>query len=444
MRKGNKKIWSILIMFFYCVSFYSVPSVNATQIETSSITKATSRGVTLEGENINTTESIKTIYLTVDSTGMENGLAGYSARLQLTPGSSSKHGWIYGTIDPEIEVLTANWEVGTIHFSGWNENSYLDFTIEASDKILNTISKSSAVKIAITFPVATPTSNWGGVEPYTDLSITNTLKRTDYKNNVDTPLSNSLNIRLTENKQSDTGKARVTMSLSERELNKGDTFVVTIGIVGTSTGVSGLQGIWNYNPDIFEYVERNMLFDKWRCTGWNENTGIFLTEIMDSSDSSSYVKDARSIISFTLKVKEDANIPIEGMDETLEVSNLVVSGAEVEETAIRENVRITSISDIQPDPDEPNNPSDVDTPSSSEEPDTSTNPTEGDSSINLPNGNSSDNSSGNITFTNSSDSTTAKEILPKTGKNSIVFLGILLGGGGGCYFYRKYQQYKEL
>lgn len=440
MKKYYTRILFIMLITLCCNFFYLYYPVSASQLDTSSITKAVSGGITLEGENINISENSKTIYITVDSTGMENGLAGYSARLQMTPCGSVKHGWIYGTANPKIEVLTSNWEVGLSNFSGWNEKSYLDFTIEASDEILNTIPKSSAVKIAITFPITSPTSNWKEVEPYTDLSIMNTLKRTDCKNNVDMPLSDLLNIRLTENKQSPTEKANITINLSKYSLQKGDTFVATIGIIGTSQGVSGLQGTWNYNRDIFECIERNVLFEKWRLTGWNKDSGVFLMEIIDFQDSNSYVKDEKSIISFTFKVKEDANISDEEIEETLTISNLVVAGGvELEENTISKNVKITLDSNVQPDPDDPSNedepntpPNNEDKPNNSTGSNTSTNTLDEDSNNNSPNGNN---------LTNSNDSTIANSSLPKAGKGFMAILIILLGGVFVCYSYIRYTRY---
>ena len=410
--KYCKRTFAIILVFLCCNSFYVLPYVNA-----SSLTKVTTGGITLEGEHINTSESSKSIYLTVDSTGMEYDLVGYSARLQLTPCSSTKHGWIYGTVNPKIEVVTPNWIIGSSNFSGWNEKSYLDFTVEANDSIINSVSKESEVKIAITFPVTTPTSNWSGVEPYTDISVMNTLKRTDLKNNVNMPLSDLLSIELTRNKQVDIEKAKVTMSLSKNEVNKGNTFVVTIGIVGTSEPVLGLQGKLNYNKDIFECIEKNMVFKKWRLTSYNENTGMFLLEIADLQDPDPYVRDETSIVSFTFKVKDDANISGEEIIETLTISNLIVAGGvSLEEETVSKNVKIKLNSHIQSDQDEQNNSSDEDKVNNSTESTTS-------------DGNSKN------------DSTTANTALPETGKSSIAIFFICLLCILLVYSYKKYKQY---
>ena len=53
----------------------------------------------------------------------------------------------------------------------------------------------------------------------------------------------------------------------------GDKIEVTISITGTSTGVQGFQGTFDYDKNILEYVSNKVLASGWIVTGYNEETG---------------------------------------------------------------------------------------------------------------------------------------------------------------------------
>ena len=134
--------------------------------------------------------------------------------------------------------------------------------------------------------------------------------------------------------------AEVTLTTSGG-ITQGETVTITIGVNGTTKGVAGLQGTLEYDKDILEYVEKTMLYDGWRCTGYNNDTGIFLAEISNTSDKNSYITTSTPVISFTFKIKENAKI---GVTE-FGVSNLVTVNSSLQSRKVTTNIIVSSESD---------------------------------------------------------------------------------------------------
>lgn len=135
--------------------------------------------------------------------------------------------------------------------------------------------------------------------------------------------------------------SEVTINISNKYATGGDTITVTIGVKGTQKGVTGLQGTLNYDKSVLEYVSKSMLKDGWRCTGYNNDTGVFLAEISSTSDTNSYITGTESVISFEFKVKNNAT---EGTTE-FKVSNLVTVNGSLENRTVSEIITILSESE---------------------------------------------------------------------------------------------------
>lgn len=137
-----------------------------------------SGSVTIQRGNIGL-NSIE-LYAIVDSTNLDNGLAGCSARLNIGEATASNHGMIYSeTKQPELSVETENWSITESNFSGWGNDTYLDFIVEIEKENLNNIEIDSEVKIKIILPITNPTNN-----EYSQDICLNNIKETDYLNNI--------------------------------------------------------------------------------------------------------------------------------------------------------------------------------------------------------------------------------------------------------------------
>ena len=134
--------------------------------------------------------------------------------------------------------------------------------------------------------------------------------------------------------------AEITLATSGGNV-QGDKVTITIGVNGTKEGVAGLQGTLEYDKNVLEYEGKTMLYSGWRCTGYNNDTGIFLTEISSTTDKDSYITTQFPVISFTFKIKDNAKI---GATQFI-VSDIVTVNSNPKERKISTNIVVSNEKD---------------------------------------------------------------------------------------------------
>ena len=119
--------------------------------------------------------------------------------------------------------------------------------------------------------------------------------------------------------------------------NSGDTITVIVKTNGSSKGLTGLQGTFDYDKNQLEYESSQILKEGWFISGFNKDTGIFLLEVNDISDEESFIYNDSEVASFTFKVKDTAIA-----DNTIiNVNNIVTPGAEqLDNTQTSETIMI--------------------------------------------------------------------------------------------------------
>ena len=119
--------------------------------------------------------------------------------------------------------------------------------------------------------------------------------------------------------------------------NSGDEITVIVKTNGSAEGLTGIQGTFNYDKDQLEYVSNTIIKDGWFVSGFNEETGIFLLEVYDITDESSFIYEETEVASFTFKVKDNATPE----NTVIGLEGIVAPGAEqVENTETNETVAI--------------------------------------------------------------------------------------------------------
>lgn len=119
--------------------------------------------------------------------------------------------------------------------------------------------------------------------------------------------------------------------------NSSDTITVVVKTTGSSEGLTGIQGTLNYDKNQLEYISNTIIKEKWFVSGFNQNTGIFLLEVNDISDTASFIYEDTEIASFTFKIKDSA---VAG-NTSITLTDIVAPGAsELENTETSENISI--------------------------------------------------------------------------------------------------------
>ena len=111
--------------------------------------------------------------------------------------------------------------------------------------------------------------------------------------------------------------------------NSGEEITVIVKTNGSAEGLTGIQGTFNYDKNQLEYVSNTTLKDGWFVSGFNEDTGIFLLEVYDITET--------EVASFTFKVKDNATPE----NAVIGLEDIVTPGAEqVENTETNETIAI--------------------------------------------------------------------------------------------------------
>lgn len=131
--------------------------------------------------------------------------------------------------------------------------------------------------------------------------------------------------------------AKSSSSVNFRVLEEGNYVQVIITTSGSENGISGIQGTFNYDKDTLEYVDKKSMANNWMVSGFNAETGIFLLEIDDITDESTYIYEETEIAQFTFKLKEKN---ITG-NTRISISNIIASGADaLKEQEVIKNVTL--------------------------------------------------------------------------------------------------------
>ena len=120
----------------------------------------------------------------------------------------------------------------------------------------------------------------------------------------------------------------------------GESIKVTVSISNVTEGVSGIQGTLQYDTNVFEYVGNKVLKKGWSITGFNKNSGVFLGEVENIGDNSTYIKGNEDFAEFELKVKDSAP----SGNTTVKISNIVLAGTEIAEKEVKADINISGSS----------------------------------------------------------------------------------------------------
>lgn len=208
----------------------------------------------------------------------------------------------------------------------------------------------------------------------------------------------------------------VTLKTIDSKVNREDNIIITIGVKDIAIE-SGEKGIGAYTASIkfdssvFEYISTSGT-DKWEAPFYQD--GLIVGNTKDGE----VVKTTQDIGTITLKVKKEAKLG----DTIIEVNGF--SGSTVESDVVAENVsiKITVVDDNNNNNNNNNENNNND--NNNNETNNDSNNSNNDSGNNSNNNSSNNNSNimGRPSNNNSKDSTTASGALPKTGKQSIVFM----------------------
>ena len=223
---------------------------------------------------------------------------------------------------------------------------------------------------------------------------------------------------------------------AQNEIEKGKTLVVTLPVTGDGDGVNGLQGTLKYDSTVLELVDKSTITG-WTITGYNASTGVFLTEVSNVADESTFITDKKDLITFKFKVKENAT----SGNTQIDVTNIVASGASsLQNTSVSKTVNIVGTTNS-------NNNSNSNTENSSNN-NTNNNYNNSNNSSNNSNNssNSSNSSSTNYSSrkTNTDTSTTATKAIPYAGTEKLLLKCIIVLSILSIFFYLKFNKYKDV
>ena len=220
---------------------------------------------------------------------------------------------------------------------------------------------------------------------------------------------------------------------TQNEIEPGKILIVTLPVTGDGDGVNGLQGTLKYDSNVLELVDKSTI-SGWTITGYNPSTGIFLAEVSNVADQSTFITNKKDLITFKFKVKDNATVG----ETKIDVTNMVASGANsLQNTSVSKTVNIVGATNSNSN-------------SNSNTENSSNNNTNNNSSSNNNSSNNSNNSSNSGSTNNSSNkanadkSTIATKAIPYAGKEDLLVKLMIVLGVLSIFFYIKFNKYKDV
>ena len=216
--------------------------------------------------------------------------------------------------------------------------------------------------------------------------------------------------------------AKMNISMPSKA-KTGETVKVVVSIANATSGIGGIQGKIEYDTNIFEYVGKKCVLNNWSVTGFNEATGIFLAEVDNVGDESTYITGNKDVIEFEFKVKN--NVTLGNTD--VSISDIVLAGADEYNKETKASINISSDSN--------NNQSNINNTSNVNKSNkASIEKNKGTTTINS-------NTTGNTTTINANKS---DKSIPETGSKSIIPMLIFFIIIFAVAIYKKCKKYKGI